>query len=501
MNQAKRIISSRGKGSGIRKFKKKRLNDFNNANANNNNNANNNLTKCRFLLSTQDCIHTESVTILANKHSNHVNDITDVHTPTSSHSHSLPSEPSAEQSDSSTKKKRWTKKLKRQRHRTPIITTTSKINFPNNQNSDSIDILSCFRLSPEEALANEDQSIQTNIYVKPLLVLDINGILCHRIRDDDIPSLLLSQLSELDKNDQCTTLPTSFGKSSSTPETEKVKIKRISRSIYRSWIGHIANTPIVARTDLSNFLTFLDEHFTLSIWSSAKKKTVNNLVKLLFPDNIASRLLFVWGQNRCDSIDASKKTPTQKSDPTNSPTDKMDSKTIDDGFEGIDTEKNAMGNVHRKSHYRDTIFVKRLTKVWAQYPLWNEHNTILIDDSPDKCPEKYQNNTIHPPPILGIDMSTLVKVRNIFMEKQMVNSHDEFDTLYSDSINEKKQRMFFDELVNIWKIKKLDDVLPDGQEKEMKHHEDFIISSHPSPQDTLFDFLSKHGKGHMNWRG
>ena len=150
-------------------------------------------------------------------------------------------------------------------------------------------------LRPEEAMKNEDKSIQLEIHVKPLIVLDVNGILCHRIRDCDIPPLLLSELIQKnfedeisrtnleegedekgkDRNndenkktiDDGTKLPKAFGDKVKKKQAKKDKMKQFCRSLYRSpTIGHVGGTPIIARTDLKDLLVFLDQHFTLAIF-------------------------------------------------------------------------------------------------------------------------------------------------------------------------------------------------------------------------------------------
>ena len=63
--------------------------------------------------------------------------------------------------------------------------------------------------------------------------------------------------------------------------------RRIRKTIYRQSCGNVAGTPIIQRTDLNSFLSFLDQHFTLAVWTSAKKRTADSLVDLLFPRDIA----------------------------------------------------------------------------------------------------------------------------------------------------------------------------------------------------------------------
>ena len=201
------------------------------------------------------------------------------------------------------------------------------------------------------------------IHVQPLLILDLNGILCHRIRQKEP------------------------GK-------------------YRPSAAHIANTPIIARVDLIPFLNFLDAHFTLAVWTSAKTKTAKQLVSLLFPVPIKERLLFIWGQPKCDTIH----------------------------IEGQEKP----------------LYQKPLNRVWDEYPLWDTTNTLLIDDSPKKCPTAYSQNTLHPPPLHG-------RYYHHFM---------------SDLENEKLQRSFFQKLV---------------QELDNSRN--------------LLSVLEHCGRGHMGWRG
>ena len=289
-----------------------------------------------------------------------------------------------------------------------------------------------FFMNPQEALSNGDARLNKEIYVKPLVILDLNGILCHRIRDRDIPDFILN------------VLPPEIGIGGVDYEKgngQDVNWKRrIRHKIYRQSCGNVAGTPIIQRTDLISFLTFMDHHFTLAVWTSAKKRTADSLVDLLFPGDIAKRLLFVWSQNHCGNEKAKQ------------------------GNEST-TRNNEGSQVHRKSHYNDIVFIKSLGKVWAAYPLWNESNTLLIDDSPEKCPEKMKHNYLHPPPLLGLDSSVLSN-----LETRDVAS------IYCDDSNEKLQLDFFEKLSMVW-------------------------TSSEGDNDPLKDFLRKGEHGHMGWRG
>jgi hypothetical protein len=180
-------------------------------------------------------------------------------------------------------------------------------------------------LSPRLSLAAAPPTTvkRISIQVQPLLILDLNGILCHRNR-----------------------------KSSDTYDPN---------AIYRPSIGHIAHTPIIPRPGLSDFLSLLRQHFTLAVWTSAKKKTAMKLIQMLLPADLSNRLLFVWAQHDCDLH-------------------------LSGGAEDDKQDK--------------ALFEKDLTKVWKAYPLWNAHNTLLMDDSPEKCVAA-KHNAIHPPPLHG----------------------------------------------------------------------------------------------------
>ena len=223
------------------------------------------------------------------------------------------------------------------------------------QDNDSIHISTYCRREPP--------LVSKLIHVQPLLILDLNGILCHRIRHRAPGS-------------------------------------------YRPSAAHIANTPIIARVDLISFLTFLDAHFTLAVWTSAKTKTAKQLVSFLFPVPIKERLLFIWGQSKCNAIH----------------------------IEGKEKP----------------LYQKPLSRVWDEYPLWDTTNTLLMDDSPKKCPPAYSQNTLHPPPLHG------------------QSSHH----VMTDLENEKLQLSFFQQLVQ-----ELDN------------------------SGNLLSVLEHCGRGHMGWRG
>jgi hypothetical protein len=235
------------------------------------------------------------------------------------------------------------------------------------------------------------------IQVQPLLILDMNGILCHRYRNNK-------------------TL--------------------LDISHFRPSLDTIALTPIIPRTDLTEFLHYLDAHFCLAIWTSAKRKNAHRLVQALIPTPIAERLLFLWDQSDCIPLAAA------TTDQWNVPT-----------------------------------FVKDLSKVWKRYPLWNTSNTLLIDDSPEKC-LYWRENAVHPPAINGLRSMDDVDMDNV-----------DHSLLLSDESNQQMQLHFFQRLAQHW------------QENPIVHTweeegEDVIIDSNSMAQ---MNFLQQHAVGHMGW--
>ena len=104
--------------------------------------------------------------------------------------------------------------------------------------------------------------------------------------------------------------------------------------------------------------------------------------------------------------------------------------------------------------HKDVIAVKSLTKVWSCYPRWNATNTLLIDDSPEKCPRQFRGNVVHPPPICGTytraeeheEGGAVGSGAKIAVEEQDPKStHAMVD---NDKENQTMQRKFFKHLAN-----------------------------------------------------
>ena len=238
-----------------------------------------------------------------------------------------------------------------------------------NASSDVGSELRCFTKSgslPSALSSAYTEEPNKCICVKPLVILDLNGILCKRVR---------------------------FTEKCNGDDVQKY-FHVSQRHILRSPVGHIAGTPIIARLKLTHFLEQLDSDFALAVWSSAKRKTTKSLVDLLFPKPIARRLVFVWGQENCTSI----------------------------------SQKEGKANVKLYE-----VHSKPLRKVWDKYHFWDSSNTLLIDDSPEKCSD-FEQNTVNPPPINGVDL-------------KYVHDHG----FVFDEVNEIEQERFFRNLAHLFR--------------------------------------------------
>ena len=248
-------------------------------------------------------------------------------------------------------------------------------------------------------------STEVRFNVKPLIILDLNGILCYRIR---------RQLKFAD-HDVNTIYP------------------------YRPQLGpDIAQTPIIPRPNVASFIEYLDQHFCLAIWTSARAKTANALIKILIPEPVRDRLLFVWSQSQCEA-------------------------SLQDPDSSIPS---------------DVIFRKNLGIVWRKFPLWNTCNTLLIDDSPDKC-IYYKENSIHPPSLNGRQ----VPPNRSFLHPKVQMSDDE---------NVAKQLEFVQKLVQHWNNFSV------VQTWDSRNN-DFKFQTVDGEQNDIKSFLAQHAMEHMGY--
>jgi hypothetical protein len=308
----------------------------------------------------------------------------------------------------------------------------------------SIQIRTCSTIpsSPSHPSSTEDSqdcattttTTTTTIHVQPLLILDLNGILCHRLRKRDIP------------------------------------FEHHAR--YRPSIGKFANTDIIPRTDLKDFLEFLNRHFCLAVWTSAKAKTAQKILDILLladehdedenenrtANTIRNQLLFVLSQEQCQMkmVD-------------------VDKKSSDDSDDDSDDDEYPL------------MTIKDLAKVWADYPLWDAETTLLMDDTPAKS-GPWPENAIHPPSLNGL----LVANNNVV-----------------DSVNERQQRVFLEDLVEHWKANTVETIWNNNSsgKKASGHHNNDNNNNNNNtnnngepPRQSQLSFLRQHAAKHnMGW--
>ena len=287
------------------------------------------------------------------------------------------------------------------------------------------------------------------VHVKPLIILDLNGILCHRIR----------------RTNNATAASNS--------------------SIFRPSCGNISNTDVIPRSDLHEFLTLLHENFCLAVWTSATRKTAKLLVQALFPEEVRERLLFTWHRNFCclvkscgsDSVSGGDGASAHHNRRTTS-NDAIhilhESLPITEGLmasrlnahnnrsfgeaENIQEATDSHESRSTPTNDHDNLTaIKSLSKVWSAYPLWDETNTILLDDSPEKCPDQFRGNALHPRAISGTVTACVNENRNhesdggtkIAVDDPKLGD-DSYHIIDDDEANQKMQRNFFQLLANYW---------------------------------------------------
>ena len=285
-------------------------------------------------------------------------------------------------------------------------------------------------------------SSSLTIRIQPLLILDLNGILCHRSRSNKGPGGV--QL--------------------------------------RPSIGTMAQTDIIPRTDLATFLRFLDKHFCLAIWTSAKRRTAKRLLTMLIPEGIKSRLLFVWGQNYC--CQSGQVATSSTSDPDNA---------ADDNGEG-DNDLSLEEESDDEEDEDGIIYEKRLDKVWKAFPLWSADNTLLVDDSPEKCGFAVAS-AIHPPAIHGQRNQSIQSSSSSATPAD--GPSDNLSLAMSDEDNEKLQLEFFEQLVSFWSRQPYLQMFQKVHKK--KSHN--LIGEKISNTEYLHFMETSNAARHVGWRG
>ncbi|GMH58177.1 hypothetical protein TrLO_g12547 [Triparma laevis f. longispina] len=222
---------------------------------------------------------------------------------------------------------------------------------------------------------------RTTYQVKPLLILDLNGVLCRRISLSTFnhkayyPSFwqYASQHGEQKARDFYEDWSPPIG---SLPFNEielgeREKAIKVHSNLPSS-LGIVAATPIVPFENLEEVLGLL-ENFTVGVWSSAMSQNVRQIVEMLFKDRKDS-LLFIYGQEQC-------KCPGDRkgSDPKQHPKQRSSN------------NNQQQPSVHKKGK---PTYMKPLARIFDEYHLWSAKSTIIFDDTPDKMSCNPKENVI-----------------------------------------------------------------------------------------------------------
>ena len=154
----------------------------------------------------------------------------------------------------------------------------------------------------------------------PLLVLDLNGLLVDRIyiRNARERQQFLKKVSD-------------------------EKITRPQRS---------GDFLVFLRPGCKDFLRFVMRDFDVAIWSSARKRNIHPILKLLFTPSSRRQLHAIYGQEECQKMD----NPNSEHKP---------------------------------------LFIKDLRSLWET--CGSAEYTLLVDDSPEKAQFNPPHTSIHPP--------------------------------------------------------------------------------------------------------
>jgi len=145
--------------------------------------------------------------------------------------------------------------------------------------------------------------------------------------------------------------------------------------IYRSKFGcSVFNL----RPHCRDFLLSMNDRFSLAIWTSMKKKTAKQVINIILGELPSITFKFIWYQPKCIIM-----------------RDKADHRINSDLTE-VDTSIRTDIGLDQKP-----MFLKDLSIVWKEYTYYNDSNTIIVDDSVEKCSNNHSYNCIHPKPYIA----------------------------------------------------------------------------------------------------
>ena len=126
------------------------------------------------------------------------------------------------------------------------------------------------------------------------------------------------------------------------------------------------------------FILGMSQRFQVAVWTSCSEKNGQQIVQSLFSD---IDLLFVWYCDRCVRTQVPICGNKGDTDVTARSSSAATSMEDQEDFEEIKLTS-----------------LKPLMSVWSEFPQYSQYNTLLVDDSAEKCYENPPHNCVHPLP-------------------------------------------------------------------------------------------------------
>lgn len=118
-------------------------------------------------------------------------------------------------------------------------------------------------------------------------------------------------------------------------------------------------TQFTVRPYAIEFITHMSSVYKLAIWTSMTSRVAKQIISELFPVAISKNFLFRWYQSKCSSVPSAASAVDKDAKP---------------------------------------LFLKNLYFVWEEFLLYDHTNTVLIDDSREKCALNPVYTSVHPLP-------------------------------------------------------------------------------------------------------
>ena len=125
--------------------------------------------------------------------------------------------------------------------------------------------------------------------------------------------------------------------------------------------GATSKSPFIKRPHIDDFLAFLFRNFVVAVWTSSMEANGRRIIEEVFGPRYGPKLCFTWFRDKC----------TKQSE----------------AAVAAGSSSNPYGTI------------KDLTTVWTAFPSFDSRNTVIVDDSRDKC--SHPSNSVCPSQFIG----------------------------------------------------------------------------------------------------